>query len=429
MHVYRILDRPLGKFLILTVFPFFLFSAYGQIPPETAVDQANRELWGKFIDKYGIVNNFVGERPTPFDCRLSRPNAFGWWTPIEDGAFYTGNYLVATCKRAEFTQSDTDRDKARILAQGLLRLASVSDVPGFIARGVSTDGKTHYPIGSNDQSFPWFYGLYTYYKTDIPSSKEKEIIKKKIVEVVDAIRLNNWRFPSDGTFTGDYRDSNLDNRFLDVPLYLCMLRVMFEITSDESWLNWYHRALNQKPEGAEMTRAEICSEGIQYDVKRMGLSEKGTYLWICVAKQAALAELSKLEKDESIRSYFSKGLNRNREFVMKFANNFSEFDNHDSKVFGNTNWRECYPYWHPQFTLEDAISVAGMRENEKIGRRKAYEREFATTPLAAASIIALAEQPNDFKLIEKVVSHYDYSKLYLSEFLYAEYAFYKVKRN
>ncbi len=47
-----------------------------------------------------------------------------------------------------------------------------------------------------------------------------------------------------------------------------------------------------------------------------------------------------------------------------------------------------------------------------------------TTPLAA-SIIALFGNNADVDLIRKVVAHYDYSKLYLGEFIYAEFAHYK----
>ncbi len=157
--------------------PQFLFDgAVAPCPTYTQRRPYNKPItpFGpKFIDKYGIVNDFVGERPTANDCRLSDPTPFGWWTPIEDGAFFTGLYLIAVCDRAKRTKNETDKDKARILAQGLLKLASVSDVPGFIARGVSTDGKTHYPNGSNDQTIPWVCGLYYYLKTDIPSAKKR----------------------------------------------------------------------------------------------------------------------------------------------------------------------------------------------------------------------------------------------------------------
>ncbi len=414
--------RNTGLMVFLLAFLLSVF-ANGQSTINEAVEQANKVLWHKFIDKYGIVNDFVGERPTAFDCRLSRPNGFGWWTPIEDGAFFTGMYLMAACERAKQTKSDVDRDKARVLAQGLLKLSMVSDVPGFISRGVSTDGVTHYPNGSNDQTIPWFYGLYSYLKTDIPSDKEREIIRSKLVEVVKAIRLNDWGFPSDGMFTGISRDNLLDNRFLEVPCYLLLLRCMYELTEDSVWMDRYQKALNEIPEKGTKTRAEICAEGISYDSKMW--EGNRTYLWIYVMKQAALVELSKLEKDAAVKNHFLTGVKRNRELALEFAKEYSSFENSDTKTFGNTNWRLCYPDWYPQFTIKEAIHVSTLRNNEIVGRRKAYEKQFMTTPLAAAATIALAQNKEDCNLINQIVSFYDYSKLYLSEFFYAEFAYYK----
>ncbi|WP_273215122.1 hypothetical protein [Runella zeae] len=397
--------------------------ANAQPTPETAIQQANHALWTKFIDKYGVVNDFVGERPTPNDCRLSRPNAFGWWTPIEDGAFFTGLYLIAACDRAKTTKNETDRDKARILAQGLLKLSLVSDVPGFIARGVSTDGKTHYPNGSNDQTIPWVYGLYYYLKTDIPTPTESKIMRNKIVEVIQALQLADWRFPSDGMFTGKFRDDLRDNRFLEAPCYLLLLKIMHQLTNDNNWASLYHTAAHEKPEGSLKTRGEVCAEGIEYDVKMWG--ESKSYLWIYVMKQAALVELASSETDATLKAHFQAGQKRNRDFVMKFAQRYTEFNNHDEKVFGNADWRACYTDWYPQFTIEEAIAVSKLKNDAKIGKRKGYERELMTTPLAAASIMALFGNKADCDLIRKVISHYDYSKLYLGEFLYAEFAYYK----
>lgn len=399
-------------------------SINAQFEANSAANQANHELWNKFIDKYGIVNDFVGEIPTAMDCRLSRPNAFGWWTPIEDGAFFTGLYLAATCEKVKQTRSDIDKDKARILAQGLLKLSMVSDVPGFISRGVSTDGHTHYSNGSNDQTVPWFYGLFQYLKTDIPSIKEREIIKAKMVEVINALRLKDWEFPSDGMFTGLTRDDLKDNRFLEAPCYLYLLRGMYELTGNVDWLNWYKRAASEVPKGGIKTRSEVCAEGIPYDLAFWKGRKNNSYLWIYVMKQASLVELASLEKEASIKAKYKEGIKKNREFVLEVAKGYTKFDNKDSTIFGNTDWRACYTEWFPQFTIVEAIAVSKLRNDAKAGLRKNYERDYMTTPLAAASILALAENPEDCKLIDEVVSHYDYSKLFLSEFFYAEFAYY-----
>ena len=65
-----------------------------------ALEQAHQQFMSRMIDAHGIVLDFVGESPSPEDCRLGRPNAIGWWSPIENGPMFTGLYLPAACQRA-----------------------------------------------------------------------------------------------------------------------------------------------------------------------------------------------------------------------------------------------------------------------------------------------------------------------------------------
>jgi hypothetical protein len=126
-----------------------------QLTLSQAVEQAHAELWGRFVDSHGIIRDFVGELPTSEDCALGRPNAIGWWSPIEDGPMFTGLYLQAACERARRTGDAMDKDNARRLMLGLIKCASVSDVAGFIARGIGTDGMCHYPLGSDTSVVSW----------------------------------------------------------------------------------------------------------------------------------------------------------------------------------------------------------------------------------------------------------------------------------
>ncbi|MHB8901559.1 MAG: hypothetical protein ACYC6Y_22635, partial [Thermoguttaceae bacterium] len=170
-----------------------------------AVEQAHGELWRRMVDQYGIVRDYVGETPTPEDCSLGRPNAIGWWSPIENGPMFTGLYLPAACERARRSGDPADKAKARRLAKGLLKCASVSDVVGFIARGVGTDGKCHYPLGSDDQTHPWFYGLHAYFRSDIPTKEERIVVAEKMAEVAGVLESTGWKCPCDGAFRGQFR--------------------------------------------------------------------------------------------------------------------------------------------------------------------------------------------------------------------------------
>jgi hypothetical protein len=65
-----------------------------------------------------------------------------------------------------------------------------------------------------------------------------------------------------------------------------------------------------------------------------------------------------------------------------------------------------------------------MGDKAKLGKRKDYESRYMRNPLAAAAIIALADNKEGRDAVENAIRHYDYSKLNMSQFFLAECAFY-----
>ena len=390
---------------------------------EQAVQQAHSELWRRFVDPYGIIRDFVGEIPTPEDCTLGRPNAIGWWSPIENGPMFSGLYLPAACERARRNGDPADIEQARRLVQGLLKCASVSDVPGFIARGIGTDGACHYPLSSDDQTHPWFYGLHAYLSSDLPTTAERQTIVAKVKEVADALEAVHWRIPCEGAFKGDFRGGFQGHLFRDAVRYLYLLRATHAITGDRMWLNRYHQALAERPAGSDKTRAEICAEGYPFDRGAIRNIEQ-SQLWIYVGSQGSLAKLIGMETDESLLAHYRAGLAVNARNALPAIAGYKSFDNADTKVFGNANWRALYPTWFPQPTQADARKLSEISDKSKRGERKDYESRWMKNPLAAAAIVALRGDSADRAAIERVVRHYDYSKLNMAEFFFAECAFY-----
>ena len=209
-------------FLALSLFVSGLVSGAEAPAAAKAIEQAHAETWKRVVDEHGIVRDYVGELPTPEDCRLGKPNAIGWWSPIENGPMFTGMYLHAMVERARRSGAASDKEQARKLAQGLLKCASVSDVPGFVARGVGSDGKCHYPLSSDDQMQPWFLGLHAYLLSDIPSAAERAVLVVKVREVADVLESNGWRVPCDGAFKGDFRGAFKGEHFRDAPRRLAV---------------------------------------------------------------------------------------------------------------------------------------------------------------------------------------------------------------
>lgn len=403
--------------------PKQVFETVAKASPAQAIEKAHAETWRRFVDEHGVVRDFVGDLPTPEDCRLGKPNAIGWWSPIENGPMFTGIYLQALVERARRSGLAADKVQARKLSQGLLKCASVSDVPGFIARGVGSDGQCHYPLSSDDQVHPWFLGLHAYLLSDIPSAEERKVLVAKVREVADVLEGNGWRVPCDGAFKGDFRGGFKGEHFRDVVRYLYMLRATHEITGDRIWLERYRQALAEKPAKSMETRQEICALGCPRDLTFIPTLQKGQF-WIYVGSQAGLAKLAATETEAAAKAAFLEGLAVNARFALPAVETHPQFDNDDQKVFGSADWRNVYTTWFPQPTQAEAKRLSEIVDYKKRGPRKAYESAWMRNPLAAAAVVALAGDEAGRPSVLKAVSHYDYAKLNMAEFFFAEVAYY-----
>ena len=404
-------------------------SAHSSASPEQlarAVEAAHAALWSKFIGADGLIHDYVGDLPSPEECALGKPNAIGWWSPIENGPMFTGSYLAAMCQRARRSGAAADREQARRLAQGLLTCASVSDVRGFIARGVGTDGKCHYPMGSQDQTHPWFYGLQAYATSGIPDAQERKLVEAKMKEVAEALEALDWKCPCDGAFQGQSRGDFKMFRHHGAAMYLFILRAMHDVTGDRVWLERYQKAKGERSSKTGKTRLEICAEGYPYDreqIKNIDHSQ----LWIYVSSQGGLARLAEWETDNEAQAQYRAGLAVNARGALAVIETYKTFDNSDPKVFGHARWREAYPAWFPQRTQAEAEKLASTGDRKVLGERKHYEASRMRNPLAAAALIALAGYRDGFQAVRQAICHYDYAKLNMAELFFAECAYYALR--
>jgi hypothetical protein len=408
--------------LLLLVLTGLTGSLGAQPAAADAIENAHHALWSKFIDEHGLILDYEGEIPTPEECALGKPNALGWWTPIENGPMFTGLYLPALCERARRSVSSEDQSRARRLAQGLIKSASVSDVPGMIVRGMATDGQSHYPLGSDDQTHPWFLGLYAYLTSGIPDEEEKKQITDKMIEVAEALEANDWKCPADGTFKGQSRGAFTYGNFRSAARYLFMLKVMHEVSGDPVWAKRYEKALYEVPRKSDKTRLELCTTGYSADLKKLG--DRSFSFWTNFGAQSSLAWLIRMEKDEVLREKYREGLAANAAYALEHVSLYKEFDNQDTSKFGFADWREVNINWFEQKTPADAEKASKQYDAKKRGTRKQYEAKYMDAPLAAAAVAAFAENGQGRDIIESAIAHYDYSKLYISRFFFAECAYY-----
>lgn len=178
--------RKSMQLLLLAAFPL----AGADFKP--VAERIQVQIMNRFADSHGIITDYRGLKgeivlPTPEECERNIPNAKGYWTPIENGGFFTGLYLLGQCRRYRQEKSENTRTLIRRLVGGLCKLQDVATVPGFIARGVGTDGKCHYKSSSSDQFFPWVIGVDAYLDTDIPSDAERKALAKRLAACGDAL--------------------------------------------------------------------------------------------------------------------------------------------------------------------------------------------------------------------------------------------------
>ena len=270
---------------------------------------------------------------------------------------------------------------------------------------------------------PWFLGMHAYLQSDIPTTDERKVLLAKVREVADALESYGWKVPCDGAFKGDFRGGFKGEHFRDAARYLYLLRATYDMTGEAVWLERYRQALAEKPPGSAETRQEICALGCPRDLSFIPTIQKGQF-WIYVGTQAGLARLAAVETDPAVKAAYRQGLDVTAQFARSSVDTHAMFDNADQGFFGTADWRAANPTWFPQPTQAEAERLAKIVDFKKRGPRKNYEATWMRHPLAAAAVLALSGDESGRAAVLKAVSHYDYAKLNMAEFFFAEVAYY-----
>lgn len=404
-------------------------AAAGQADARAEVLHA--EIWRRLIDRHGVMLDFAAPDgavaiPTPEECRLGKPNALGWWSPIENGGFFNGLYMEAAVHRWRATRKAEDEDKARRLAKGLLRLASVSDVKGFVARGFATDGRSHYAMGSDDQTLPWVLGLWRYLESGLATADERRDIVAKLVETAGEVMRMKWRMPAEPPF--GVRGSFGGFLFYQAPRLLFLAKTMHAVTGEASWNEAYRTALHERGGPENRSRLELCERGMVYDHGGPGHRHSWTTS-NCVAAMRALWEM---ETDEAVRAAYARGLEASAAVAMESLPLAQEFDPAALRPFEG-DWRKLNGLWEPQPTIAKATEVAEAQA-KLLGRqspRRGQEFRFVREPAFAAWIVTLAPDPVALKArapaVEKVLARFPYEQLVYSQFFPLESARHRLR--
>ncbi len=395
------------------------------------VDRANSEIWRRFVDRrFDTLLHYAGPNgevvlPTAEECAQSQPNGMSWSTPTEDGPFFGGLYLVGLCRRWQSRRDAEAADQARRIAAGLMKLASLGSTPGFIARGIAADGRSHYRASSEDQMFPWFLGLRSYLRSGLASQDEMKAITARLVTTVGAVERNRWRVPCDPASFGERGDFTKATVH-DAARLLYLLLAMHELTNDERWLRDYRARLVEPIGKAHRPRIDIIADGLQF-----GPAEKqDTFIWTNSMSQAALRALFETETDPAIRESLRRGLIASAQSAAVHLVRADRWDNANPLGF-DVDWRFLKESWKPQATCDEAIALARSQLPLWAAHnpRSPYEDDTVREPLFAAWIVLLA---GDRDLREKhraniqaMLRRYDWSRLYTSTFFVAVNVFHE----
>jgi hypothetical protein len=388
--------------------------------PLPGSDLANDQIWSRFIDRHGIMLDFTGldgsvNLPTPEECREGKPNALGWWTPIENGGMFTGTYLEMTVAHWEVTHSETDANRARQLLQGLFLLNSISEVPGFVGRGVSTDGKSHYAMGSDDQTFPWFLGLWRYYHSGLATDGERKEIRVRLETTASALVKLGWRLPAEAPF--GTRGSYAGFEFDATARKLFVLRATHAATGYPDWEKRYREALRERGGKENLSRLEIARQGMRFWYAKR-------HCWTSASSVGGLRGLWEMEDDPDVKAAFAEGLCASAKLASESLGLALQYDPVKTEAF-ETDWRKSMlPFWKEQATERDATGIAGKQVAafRKVSPQRTRECNYIREPASAAWIVSLCPDPEVVRpyvpAIWQVVGRYDYSKLYYSTFFW-----------
>jgi hypothetical protein len=398
---------------------------------QAQVDKAHAEIWRRFIDPHNLVLDYCDLdgsiiRPTPEDCRDLKPSALSWGVPVEDGPMFNGLYLDAMCNRWKHTRDEADRAKARRLIDGLLKVSSIGKTPGFIARGISTDGRTTYPMGSNDQTTPWLYGIWRYTHDGLATGDERDKLVAKFVEMGTILEKNDWRMPCEGgpsAHRGDFKKPGWEG----APRLLFITKAMHYFTRDESWQQKYLAAANEKTGENQRTRLEFCRTGMIFDG-----SQGPRYSWTGSEGVVCLRALWEMEDDAARRDVYAEGLKNSATLSARSLPLCKNFDPNNTIHFEH-NWRLMNEAWKPQHSEADAVAVAnaGLRVQSRVSPRLHLEKDWVREPCFAAWVVTLCPDKafvaQHREAILGVINHYRYEKLYLSQFFPVESAWWRLK--
>ena len=293
--------------------------------------------------------------PTAEECKAFLPSGLGWTTPIADCAMFGGLYVFALLELYSVSPSASLQKELHLLMDGLFLLSDVAEIDGFIARGVSDDGVTHYPISSDDQVGPWILALWKALCSNAFDTAAKDRIRSYLVRTISGLIRQDWAFPNEPVLDGTYHGSFLHGGWRDCARFLLAAAVARELgLLSASQFEDYATAV---PEGSLHTRREIVSHGCAQDMVRDPVLQQ---FWITVCSHLSVCELIAL--DPNGKAGYEQAVALNAVTASRFAQDTATYTPDAFPAYDH-DWRKILPKLNRCHTYAELLKE-GRRAND-----------------------------------------------------------------
>ena len=134
----------------------------------------------------------------------------------------------------------------------------------------------------------------------------------------------------------------------------------------------------------------------------------------------------------NLKNIYAEGLRHSAEVATQSLPLIEKFEVNGTEPF-NVDWRVMNGAWKPQHSEAEAVEVAlaGLKLQHAASPRMTIEKDFLREPCFAAWVVTLCPDRelvmSHQASIEKVITHYDFSRVYLSQFFPVESAWWRMQ--
>lgn len=369
----------LRTIVVLAVVGCARFAWPGDSPPsdidrvaQEKAEQIHTLLWERFIHpETNMLYDYIAplsakdrwaHLPTPADIAAKIPNTTGWGTGMEDCCINGGAYLGCLTIAYDVSKNEKIKEQARRIYHGLRTLGTLGPRKGFVARGVTPDGKGFYSNSSVDQYTLYIYGLWAYVNSPIATEDEKKEIKTIIADVCARVEDDGFDILCADGKPGLVSDIGVIRSDRSSRL-LALYQFGAALTGDEHIKAIYGEKLRENnyarlKDIATPSRVDI----LPWKAKQM--------VYGILQNQVSLLPLLYLEKDFGVKAAYLEAIRLNARLV-------------EERMLG---FREYTPAIHT-----DEYVLGGWRKGEPFPKNIQQEHRFVRGPSEALVVMLMAQ--------------------------------------